>query len=196
MSNGKTPDANKLAPTWTSTQPDSEYLVEAQDMIPARVPGQRVIAITRDDQKPNRKVEVSVPHLPYEKWIDAEGNVRQVPMKTNRVTRGRNGKSTDDGNYYSQMERHYLACGWLRYDRPPTGVSLEQWAVDREVHIQERRTVQNENEKEVSTKFQEETKIKAGQMKDALLEALESFNDGKKERAARADRKQRQENGE
>lgn len=194
-----TAEQEKLAPRWTSSQPGDDYMIPAQDLIPARVPGQRVVAITRDDRKPGRKVEVSVPHLPYEKWIDNEGNVRQVAMKTNRV-KNKNGASVDSGNYYSQMERHYLNIGWKRYDRTPEGSTPEAWAVDREKLITLRRTDHDAEEAATEVKFAEEAKLKGKiegmAIAEAMKEGFESFKEGARDRSDRASKRAKLESGE
>lgn len=110
-----TEQAEKLFPTkWTSTQPkDSRggYMIKAYDLAPANVPGQRVTGYSRDGR---RKVEASVPHLRYHKFIDEAGNVRAVPVSTTRAQA--NGRDIDsEGIYEMQMRNEARRVGWVDY---------------------------------------------------------------------------------
>jgi len=92
--------SKKLAPDWTPSSKDFMYS-EGQRS------GQRVVARTPDGK------EVSVPHLPYEWWIDTAGNVCPLPVSTNRLPK-------QFAHQYAQAIRSDKAeRGWIKYDSLP-----------------------------------------------------------------------------
>ena len=189
------PKQDRNAPQWTSSQGGDNYMIHVDGVNRIQLEGQRVVAQTRDDRQPSRRVDVSVPHTPYEKWIDLEGNVRNIPMKTTRVMeRRRNGsgmQSVDQGNYAAEISQHLLSCGYMRYDAPPTGETMAVWEARRETEIATRRNEHNAEAMAEQKKWLDKVEHEKHSIQQALTSALESFSDGVKQRTDRAERKKK-----
>lgn len=164
-------------------------MVEADGIMPAIVPGQREIGFIKDPDTPGRRVRLSVPHLPFERWIDEAGNVVSGVTKTTRVFK-RNGKNMDDGNYGAKQEMERLKAGWVRYDdglgRPR---EIDEWTPQtREKFIAARQKDQADMMGYEKKAWLDRQAKESESIQKALTNALESFADGAKKRTERADK--------
>jgi hypothetical protein len=92
--------------------------------------GQRVIGTRRTDDGVN---ECSVPHLPYENWLDPSGNVVPLVVSTNRDPRSR-----DEKYRYVTIEIRKRK-GWMPWDDVPYGLTEQAWHVERDAEQARRR---------------------------------------------------------
>lgn len=165
-------------------------MITAEGTTPANVPGQRIIARVQDADSPGRLVEVSVPHTPYERWIDDAGNVCNCPVKTNRVHKKGGKGSVDDGNYQSQVtNKAFLAARWVRFD---DGLGRDHsrystWTPEaRQKLIDERQQAQAARGAAESKAFLDKQKQQSEEIAKAMTNALQTFADGQKDRERRA----------
>lgn len=162
-------------------------MIHADGLLPASVPGQRIVGSLRDPENPGHRVQISVPHLPYERWIDEAGNVLSAAIRTNRVQRKRGG-SVDDGNFKAQMEKERLKAGWVRYD---DGLGKPQHVGDwtpeaRDKLIKQRRKEQGDMMAYEAKPWLDKMKKESLEVQKALTDALSTFAEGAKDRSARA----------
>jgi hypothetical protein len=153
--------------TWKSTDPKGDpkgrsYMARTEDDMPPPDMGQRVTAVIG-------KVEASVPHLPYEKWIGPCGTVKAVPMYTARHVRP--GQNWREEPYYQQIRRDLLRSGHVSYEtgEPHHYQNHEAWLAKREGMIAERRADQTREMQEAELKHQAELDAKAVQL-GAIME--------------------------
>jgi hypothetical protein len=169
----------KLSPTkWRHTQKSSGYIysVKARDDQPANVPGQRITGMVRDG---NRRVEASVPHLPYEKWIKPCGTVACIPMRTTRVVDNDNGGvSMDTGPYREQMRRELIRSGHVHYEtgEPFHYPTRDAWIADREKVIHERQGSQAEDMADAEKRRAHETQADKVKLQEALVDSFKEIN--------------------
>ena len=161
-------------------------MIHAEGILPANVPGQRGVGILKDPENPGHRIEVSVPHLPYERWIDAAGTVCSCVVRTNRVQK-KNGKgSTDDGNYRDRITRAYIGAGWVRYDDGLGMPNGTEWTpVFRDKLIADRQKDQADVMRYEERTWLDKRKRESESVQKALTDALTTFADGAKQRAAR-----------
>ena len=93
--------AKNLSPEWTPSHATDFTYLDGQRS------GQRIVGTTDEG------VEVSVPHLPYEKWIDKAGNVLEVPVSTNRQPKH------FAHQYAATFRNEKRGQGWLLYSEVP-----------------------------------------------------------------------------
>jgi hypothetical protein len=108
-----------LQPKWSLSNGIIEKDSITYDNESGKPGGQRVIAIADG-------VEVSVPHLPYENWLDPSGHVCPLVVSTNRDPRKRDEKY----RYVTTTVR--IRKGWVPWDVVPVGMTQDQWHVARE----------------------------------------------------------------
>lgn len=185
---------DRAQPKWKSSQPGEDYMIKAEGLTPATIPGQRIVGSMRDPDVPGYTVQVAVPHLPYERWIDDAGNVCSCPVKTNRVKK-KNGSSVDDGNYHTQVtERAYLRAGWVRFDDGkgyiPTKAHPAWTPEARQALIDERLTLQRQRTNAQEVKHLDQRKREADQFRKDLLETVRSVKEeGEADRQRRASKR-------
>jgi hypothetical protein len=125
--------------------------------------GQRVVGKTEDG------TDITVPHLYYEHWLDAAGNILAVPMKTNRVAKVLpNGRVThgDDGAYYYQIKARMEAAG---------AVLVESFGDDEaalNAEIEKRRKKHAAESEKFNKAWSADEERKAGAMGRAMADAL------------------------
>ena len=200
-----TPDQiDRVCPKYTPThtpvpgQKGDGLMIEAEGLMPANIPGQRNIGTMKDPDQPGRRVQLSVPHIPYERWIDEAGNLLCAVIRTNRVMKKNGRGSTDDGNFKSQMERERLKAGWVRYDdglgKPSSfddvngkKVIVTEWTPEvREALMVVRKKEQAEIMNHEAKPWLDKVKRESETVMKAMTEALQTFAEGTKQRQARA----------
>lgn len=181
------------APKWTPTQRGPSYMISAEELEPAPVPGQRVIGEVRDDRHHRRVVEVSTTHLPYELWIDTAGNILQLPIKTTRCL-NKKGQPADDSAHAEQQRNLHWSAGWLRFDTGAYGEDREHWLARRDAEIAERRGFQAEDMKAAEDRFDAEKQKE--EFAKEMAASAESLGDGAADRARRAAKRAKLDTGE
>lgn len=165
-------------------------MIDEEGIQPTGLSGQRVVGTIKDPENPGHRVQISVPHLPYERWIDDAGNVLSAVTRTTRVMK-KNGKgSADDGSYKSKMELVRLQAGWVRYDdglgRPS---NLLDWTpAVRDALIAERRREQYDVMRYEEKVWLDKKKAESESVQRAMTDALTSFAEGQKSRQTRANK--------
>ena len=180
----------KVAPPWSSTQTNPKaYMIDASELEPANVPGQRVTAVVMNAE--GESVEASAPHCYYEKWITKAGTVCAVPMKTNRVSKL--GVFVDNGAYVHQVRQEFYRAGWLHYDTGRLGEDPEAWLARRDREIEKRVKTQAQVMKRAEDKHNAEVSAKDSSVAKAVEKGMESFETQRAEKAARIEAAQKAE---
>lgn len=93
---------------WTPSPGMDKYgMVKAEDK---HLAGSRVVQIIEES---DHSVEVTIPHLYWEKWITDAGNVSLVAMTCNRIP---NGITRTDKDEILQRRERCERAGWVHYD--------------------------------------------------------------------------------
>lgn len=129
--------------------------------------GQRIVSQHDDDGETKF---VSVPHQPYERWIDPAGFVCPLLVSPNRLAK-------EDPTYAATMKAQKTAAGWLPYDSLPagSGLTMKEWEIKREEVIQERQTRRARHEAAYAKAFQAREELIANKTGEELAKAIRSI---------------------
>lgn len=126
---------DRLNPKWKAA-PEFKYNQDGGALVKANaLRGQRVVA---KEYESDGLKEAQVPFLPYERWIDPQGNVCNLVVNNNR------GRKDPDSQYGHRVRRRKEHAGWLPYDDLPRSRDVKardmgEWVKERDSVIQLRR---------------------------------------------------------
>jgi hypothetical protein len=174
-------------PEWTPSPQSSTALIRVEGFEAADINGQRVTAMVSDPDGQGHRVEASVPHAPYERWLTSTGVIVNVPIKTTRVLTPR-GSSVDEGNYADSTRAACLRAGWLPWESGPYGEDRETWIARRDVVQAEWKRDHTAQQRDSDKRFLDSMQHNLRGMVDDIRSAFENLADGAKDRAERAAR--------
>jgi hypothetical protein len=193
-----TPEEQELIfPTkWKTTQPDPKangYMISVTDDNKAQIPesdesGQRLTGTVTDGDEVN---EVSITHLPYEKWIKACGTVANMAIQTSRALE--KGKFADgDWLYRHRITQDFIAADHVRYldglghkNYRDTDEWRAEWKGMREAFIKDRQAKQSARMSKADRKH--EAAVAADKMKvqKMIMEGFKSMVESARDKAER-----------
>jgi hypothetical protein len=162
------PEGHKnLSPPYTPSMRRDPSTGTYIPMYNDKTAGQRVVAIR--EEASGDVNEVSVPHLPYESWIDAQGGQINLVISTNR------NPSQLDSEYRELARRRMLSAGGFPYEYAlanqyapylTAGVTEEQWPARREKEQTKLRTMSDRRGRMIRDRSQTELErlLEAGKL--------------------------------
>lgn len=190
-------EQEKLFPTtWTTTQPDPKghsYMVGVTDDNKAIIPGsddsgQRVTGTVLDGEEVS---EVSIPHLPYEKWIKGCGSVCCMPIQPSRALD--QGRFADgDQSLRNRLTQDFLIANHVRYrdgyghkSYRETPEWVAEWKAMREGFIADRQAKQAARMRKADKKHEAAVAKDKVKLQAMIMEGFKSMVESARDKADR-----------